>query len=82
MSGSAEVTPGPLAAAVERWCLDRRLGLGQLDADLAELERTDPAVAAAAASLDRVVDSILARRGVPAVRFRKSTGDRPCELIR
>jgi len=27
VSGLAEVTPGPLAASVERWCLD--LGLGR-----------------------------------------------------
>lgn len=53
-----------------------------LTEDLAELERTDPVVRAAAESLDRVVDSILARRDVPRTRFLKSTADRPCEAIR
>lgn len=71
-----------LAAAVERWCLDRGLGHRPLAEDLAELERTDPEVAAAAERLDLAVDSILARRGVPRARFRPSTADRPCEVIR
>lgn len=55
---------------------DTRLGH-----ELAELERTDPVVRAAAASLDDAVWR-LTRRGVPVTRFRKSTGDRACEVIR
>lgn len=55
---------------------DTRLGH-----DLADLERTDPAVRAAAASLDDAVWR-LTRRGVPVTRFRKSTPGRPCEAVR
>lgn len=53
-----------------------------LTEELAELERTDPAVRAAAESLDRAVDSVLARRDVARTRFRKSTADRPMQVER
>lgn len=48
--------------------------------ELLDLERTDPEVRAAAASLDRAVEHVL--RGVPVTRFRKSTPDRPVEVLR
>ncbi len=48
--------------------------------ELAELERTDPAVKAVAESYDRMVDHLL--RGVPVTQFRKSTLDSPCEAVR
>lgn len=51
-----------------------------LSAELAKLERTDPAVREAAERLDAVFDSILARGDVSRARFRKSTPDRPCEV--
>ena len=52
----------------------------RLGRELAELERTDPDVRAAAESLDRAVDRLL--RGVPVTRFRKSTADRPVQVLR
>jgi len=56
---------------------DTRLGQ-----DLAALARTDPEVRAAEEALDRLADSIRVRRDVPRTRFRPSTADRPCEVIR
>lgn len=53
-----------------------------LGAELADLERIDPDVAAAAARLQAVVDGVLARGPVPRTRFRPSTPDRPCEVLR
>lgn len=54
----------------------------RLDDELAELERTDPDVAAAADSLDRAIDAVLARGDVPRARFHKSTPGRPCTVER
>jgi hypothetical protein len=54
----------------------------RLGRELADLERTDPAVAAAAARLQAAIDAVLARGDVPRTRFRKSTPDRPCEVLR
>lgn len=51
-----------------------------LEAELAELERTDPAVKDAAEALDRAVEHVL--RGVSVVRFRKSTPTRPIRVVR
>lgn len=53
----------------------------ELGQQLAELERTDPDVRAAAESLEQAVWR-LTRRGVPVARFRKSTPDQPCEVQR
>lgn len=47
---------------------------------LAELERTDPAVKAAAESYDRMVEHLT--RGVPVTRFRKSTPDQSVQVER
>jgi len=57
----------------------------RLGDDLAELERTDPVIADAAARLSRAIDHVLLRSGpdaVPVTRFRKSTPDRPVEVLR
>lgn len=51
-----------------------------LTEELHELERNDPDVRAAAESLDRACQHLL--RGVPVTRFRKSTAERPVEVIR
>jgi hypothetical protein len=53
-----------------------------LTEDLEQLERDDPAVAAAAARLEAAVDAVLARGDVPRTRFRPSAPDRPCEVLR
>ena len=49
----------------------------RLGRDLADLERTDPA-----ARLQAAVDALAVRRDVPRTRFRPSTPDRPCEVLR
>jgi hypothetical protein len=57
----------------------------RLGRDLDELERTDPAVAAAAAALDDAIGRQLLRTGpdaVPLTRFRKSTPTTPMEVLR
>jgi hypothetical protein len=54
----------------------------RLGRELADLERTDPDVAAAAARLQDAVDAVLVRGDVPRSRFRPSTPDRPCEVLR
>lgn len=53
-----------------------------LGEDLAELERTDPVVHAAADRLAEALDRLALRAEVPVTRFRKSTPDHPCEVLR
>ena len=57
----------------------------RLGRELADLERTDPAVGAAATALADAIERLLLRIGpdaVPVTRFRKSTPTQPLEVLR
>jgi hypothetical protein len=56
--------------------------MSSLQKDLDALERSDSAVVRAAASLNRMYESMQARGDIPRTKFRKSTPDRPCEVLR